>query len=59
MAMAASTSFGRTYQESKDKTKIKGRRRGKDKGKMRAGRRVNCNAILKAVTPKEQQRHKD
>jgi hypothetical protein len=33
--------------------------KGKDKGKQQSGRYVNVNAIMKALTPKEQQRHLD
>jgi hypothetical protein len=41
------------------KDKSKGSRGGKGKGKMRKKRRLNLNAIMKALTPKEQQRHMD
>jgi hypothetical protein len=48
---------GEPEDETKDKTKGRGRGRGKDKGKMRTGRRLNFNTIVKGLTPKEQQRH--
>jgi hypothetical protein len=40
---------------SKDKSKYKGQVTGK--GKLRNGRRINFNAIMKALTPKEPQHY--
>jgi hypothetical protein len=44
---------------SNDKGKDKGQGIGRGKEKLRNGRRINFNAIVKALTPKEQQRDRN